>query len=140
MAVHNVLSLLANSKGNLEHAGCFFQQRLDLKRKIHRVLVITCLGGLNRAPCALVCVIDKVGDAGQSPLDAAIRIAAHVGLTVGAGQNEAKSNTSRLGRSKDRQRLGVFSVRTMPDRRVPGVDLWRDRDGSSGTRVDLLNS
>ena len=105
----------------------------------NRVLVITCLGELNRAPCALVCVIDKIGDAGQSPLDAAIRIAAHVGLTVGPGQNGPKSNTSS-GRSKDCQRLGVFSVRTMHDRRVSGLDLWRDRDGSSGTRVDLLNS
>jgi hypothetical protein len=78
-------------ESNLEHVGCFFQQRLDLKRKIHRVIVITCSGELNPAPCALVCVIDKIGDAGQSPLDAAIRIAAHVGLTVGAGQNRAKS-------------------------------------------------
>jgi hypothetical protein len=60
MAVHNVLSLLANSKGNLEHVGCFFQQRLDLRRKIHRILVITCLGEVNRAPCALVCVIDRL--------------------------------------------------------------------------------
>ncbi len=42
--------------------------------------------------------------------------------------------------SRDGQRWGDLRVRTMPDRCAPGGELWRDRDGSSGTRVDLLNS
>ena len=65
MAVQYLLSLLADGEGNIEHADCFVQQHLDLKRKIYRVLRITCIGGLNGAHCELVCVIDKIGDAGQ---------------------------------------------------------------------------
>jgi hypothetical protein len=142
MAVQNLLSLLADGEGNIEHADCFVQQQLDLKRKIHRALRITCFGGLNGALCELVCVIDKIGDASQGYLEAAIHIAAHVlGLTVGSSQNGAESNTSGFhASSKDDQRWGNLRAPTILDRRVPGVGLWRDREGSSGTRVDLLNS
>jgi hypothetical protein len=104
------LSLLADSEGNIELANCFVQQQLDLKRKIHCALGITCLGGLNRALCELVCVIDKIGDTAQGGLEAAIHIAAHVpGLTVGSSQNAAESNTSGLhANSKKMVGAGAF--------------------------------